>query len=242
METPSPAPDRTARSIRLFALAMLLSMLAAAALFMLWPELDLRVSTRFYCPENRYFTGENQALVMWAYRFVPDLSKCVIVLVVAAFAISFFIRGPRGRDWRIRAGFLVAALALGQGLIIDVALKDHIGRARPENVVQFGGNARFTPAFAPSNQCEQNCSFVSGHASAGFFFTSFAFLGGAAAWRRWTVLGLVLGGLTGLGRISQGGHFLSDVVFAFYVTWFSAWLVWLIFRRLGWLSDKSRTA
>ncbi|MDR0717023.1 MAG: phosphatase PAP2 family protein, partial [Azoarcus sp.] len=101
-----------------------------------------------------------------------------------------------------------------------------------------GGNARFTPALQPTDQCGKNCSFVSGHASAGFFAVSLGFLGGASARRRWTLAGLALGGIAGLGRIAQGGHFLSDVVFAFFITWWSAWLVWLVFRKLGWMDGS----
>jgi lipid A 4'-phosphatase len=118
-------------------------------------------------------------------------------------------------------------------------LKDYGGRARPAKIVPFGGSARFSPALLPSDQCASNCSFVSGHASAGFFFVSLGFLGGRAARLKWTLIGLALGSIAGLGRISQGGHFLSDIVFAFCFTWFSAWLVWIIFCRLGWLDAKT---
>lgn len=233
---PAPAPRRG--GFEPLTLAMLLSMLAAAALFTLWPELDLKTSAFFYRPESHDFVGKDNALAMAAYRFIPSLSKFLIASVALALVTSFILRHPRARAWRIRLGFLAAVLALGPGLIVDIVLKDGVGRARPVRIVEFGGNVRFTPAFVLSDQCEQNCSFVSGHASAGFFFASFGFLGGAAARRRWTMIGFALGGLAGLGRISEGGHFLSDVVFAFYFVWFSAWLVWLLFRRLGWLPDR----
>ncbi|MDR2092642.1 MAG: phosphatase PAP2 family protein [Azoarcus sp.] len=244
----APAPDHgelpPTRPCRIepLTLAMLLSMLAAAALFTLWPELDPKISAFFYRPEIRDFTGNQSALVMAVYRFIPLLARSAIVLIVLAFVIGLFLRGPRGRLLRIRAGFLAAALAFGPGLVIDVALKDYFDRARPAETAEFGGSARYTPAFIPGDQCQKNCSFVSGHASAGFFFASFGFLGGAAARRRWTAIGLALGGLAGLGRISQGGHFLSDVVFAFYFTWFSVWLVWSIFNRLGWLPTERPSA
>ncbi|MDR1462988.1 MAG: phosphatase PAP2 family protein [Azoarcus sp.] len=232
---PPPVAPRQ-RRIEPLTLAVLLSMLAAAALFTLWPGLDLAVSAFFYRPEMRDFVGNHSALAIAIYRFIPLLARATIAIIVIAFAIGFFIRGPRGRTWRIRAGFLAASLALGPGLVIDVALKDSFDRARPYKITEFAGNARYTPAFVPSDQCQENCSFVSGHASAGFFFASFGFLGGARARWRWTSIGLALGCIAGLGRISQGGHFLSDVVFAFYFTWFSIWLVWLIFHRFGWLT------
>ena len=208
-------------------------MLALAVLFVLWPESDMAVSAVFYRSDIHDFAGKDSIVVMAIYKFIPLLSTGVIVGVVLALIGSFFIHGARGRLWRIRAGFLAAALALGPGLVVDVVLKECWGRARPSEVAEFGGKARFTPAFLLSDQGGR--SFVSGHASAGFFVAAFGFLGGAAARRRWTLIGLVFGSIVGFGRITQGGHFLSDVVFAFYFTWFSIWLVWVIFRKLGWL-------
>jgi lipid A 4'-phosphatase len=35
------------------------------------------------------------------------------------------------------------------------------------------------------------------------------------------LVGLIVGSTVGMGRIMQGGHYLSDVVFAFYVVWLS---------------------
>jgi lipid A 4'-phosphatase len=42
-------------------------------------------------------------------------------------------------------------------------------------------------------------------------------------------VGIGVGALVGLGRLLQGGHFLGDVVFAFWATYFSCVLVawWL---------------
>ena len=70
------------------------------------------------------------------------------------------------------------------------------------------------PVFPPSNQCDYNCTFVSGEASSIYvIFFAAAFLLRRHA-RRMIALGVVFGSLAGLTRIAQGGHFLSDVVFA----------------------------
>ncbi|MDR2624860.1 MAG: phosphatase PAP2 family protein [Zoogloeaceae bacterium] len=215
---------------------MLSSMLAVAVLFSWWPDVDLAVSAFFWRPEIGDFAGDQSMMAVAMFEAIPVISKFIIAGLGAALLASLFFQG-RGRCWQRRFAYLLVVLLLGPGLVIDVALKDHWGRARPAKIIEFGGSARFSPALQPSNQCRKNCSFVSGHASAGFFAVSLGFLGGAAARRRWTLIGLALGSLAGLGRVSQGGHFLSDVVFAFYATWFSAWLVWIIFQRLGWMPD-----
>lgn len=213
---------------------ILVTMLASAVVFSLYPEIDLKVSGAFFDP-SQGFVGERDAFVQSLYKGVPLMSRAIIIaLFIALFAYSID-RGQSGARRRAQVGFLIVSLALGPGLLIDVALKDNWGRARPAKIQEFGGTQTFTPALHRSDQCDSNCSFVSGHASAGFYLVSLGFLGNAAARRRWTLIGLSAGALFGFGRITQGGHFLSDIVFSFYATWFAAWITWILFRRLGWL-------
>jgi len=127
--------------------------------------------------------------------------------------------------------FLTLSLAIGPGLLVNATFKDHWGRARPMQIVEFGGTQKFTPAFVITDQCARNCSFTSGHASAGFYLFSFAFL-----LRRRRAIAIVsagaLGGLIGLGRIAQGSHFLSDVIFSGFAVYAVAWLLYhMIFQE-----------
>ncbi|NMG42787.1 phosphatase PAP2 family protein [Aromatoleum toluvorans] len=230
-------PEGGKRSSRL-TLWMVVTVLACAALFTVFPQIDLAVSGAFYDPLHG-FSGDHNPFVQSLYRGIPLMSRATVIgLFIALFAYSFQ-RGATGRKRRIQVAYLIAALLLGPGLLVDVALKDYWGRARPVKVAEFGGTKTFTPAMRPSDQCDSNCSFVSGHASAGFYLVSLGFLGGAAARRRWTLIGLAVGAIFGMGRIAQGGHFLSDVVFSFYVTWFAAWAAWALFRRLRWLQGET---
>jgi len=220
-------------------LAMVLSMLLCAALFTFYPQIDLVVSGTFYKP-GQGFVGDHDPVIQAIYKGVPLMSRAIMIgLFIALFAYAFQ-RCETGRRRRIQVSYLVVALALGPGLLIDVALKDNWGRARPAKIAEFGGASTFSTALRPSDQCLKNCSFVSGHASAGFYLVSLGFLGGAAARRRWTLIGLGAGALFGFGRITQGGHFLSDIVFSFYATWFAAWAAWLIFQWMGWLREDSQ--
>ena len=75
-----------------------------------------------------------------------------------------------------------------------------------------------------SGSCKTNCSFVSGHAALGFWFIGFAW---ALGRRRYLWLGIGIGAVVGLGRNIQGNHYLSDVVFAF-------WMVYLCAVILAW--------
>lgn len=224
--------------MRRLPLTMLASMALLAVLFTVWPQLDLMTSGLFF-HRGIGFVGDRDAIVMAMYKGVPAMSRAVIIgLFIALFAYSFQ-RGTTGARRRVQVLYLIAVLALGPGLVVDVALKGHWGRARPTMIHQFGGERSFTPALQPADQCDGNCSFVSGHAAAGFYLVALGFVGGPAARRRWLVAALAAGGFMGLGRIAQGGHFLSDVVFSFYAVWLSAWLMWRVFVRFGWLADEA---
>jgi lipid A 4'-phosphatase len=105
-------------------------------------------------------------------------------------------------------------LALGPGLVVNTILKDHWGRARPHQILVFGGDAHFTPAVLMADQCARNCSFPSGHAALGFWLVAVAMV----VPPRWRCLAmgcaLAIGALVGAMRIAQGAHFLSDVIAA----------------------------
>jgi lipid A 4'-phosphatase len=81
-------------------------------------------------------------------------------------------------------------------------------------IVEFGGDKSYTPPFTPSDQCARNCSFFSGEASAIFAL----FFAAALVVPQWSTGMIFVGILAGLAdgtvRISQGGHFMSDVLFA----------------------------
>ena len=119
--------------------------------------------------------------------------------------------------------FLIVFSILGPGLIVNHVFKDHWDRARPRAIVEFGGEKTFTPPLVIANQCERNCSFVSGEASYGFAYAAFAFLVAPRLRRRvfWAAVGF--GTAVGLGRMMMGAHFLSDVFFAGVFTIAFAW-------------------
>jgi lipid A 4'-phosphatase len=197
----------------------------ALALLTEFPAVDLWVSGLFYQPGRGFPLGDSLA-VQIVYRGVPYLAAVLVAALIAclfAAALRHPVRGISGRA----AGFLLLALVIGPGILTNVVLKDHWGRARPAQIVEFGGTRDFTPAAIPADQCDHNCSFTSGHAALGFFFVSFAFLARTRR-GRWAgqAAAIVLGALFGLARIAQGGHFLSDVVIAGLLVYATSWLLY----------------
>ena len=206
------------RDLSLFALSL--------ALFAVWPEIDLRVSAQAYSPEAGFYLND-LPWVEASYWLFARLQLVILPLLLIGLLLSF-TRAKRALPARRSLLFLLAALLLGPGWVVNEALKNHWGRARPEQVMEFGGPQRFTPALQPADQCVKNCSFVSGHAALGFYTIALAWVVRRRR-RLWLAVGIGVGALVGLGRLLQGGHFLGDVVFAFWATYFSCVLVawWL---------------
>ena len=113
-----------------------------------------------------------------------------------------------------QVSYFALTLLLGPGLIVETLLKPYWGRARPKDLIEFGGSSSFSPPWHWTDQCTGNCSFVSGHAAITFWLTAYAFV----LPRKWRIpalaIALVLGYAMGGVRMLQGAHFFSDVVFA----------------------------
>src|SRR5574343_386821 len=204
-----------------------------APFFLLWPSIDPWVS-------NLFFTDGTWAYSRWPilelfYRGVPRLGQGLLIGLGAALLLGCLPRLSGLRARRAVFGFVLAGALLGPILTVDVVLKDHWGRARPLTVSAFGGSKQFTPAFVISDQCEKNCSFVSGHVATASFIMAFGWLGAPAIRRRWLLGSLAAGGVLAVVRISAGGHFLSYTIFAWFAVYGALSLTEWLFGRLGWL-------
>ncbi len=231
----------SSRATELRVAAALFALLAI--IFVAWPGIDLAVSRQFFNAETGWaFSGRNLPVFEWLYRGVPRLGQALLVLLTAALLLGCLPRLVWLRSRRAMFGFLLAAALLGPVLLVDATLKDVWGRARPATVEAFGGSQRFAPAFVISDQCHKNCSFVSGHVATASFVMAFGWLAAPAIRRRWLLASLGTGALLAVVRLSAGGHFLSDTIFAWFATYFSLWLTEWIFRQLGWLPAADSAA
>jgi membrane-associated PAP2 superfamily phosphatase len=122
-------------------------------------------------------------------------------------------------------------MALGPGVLTNLVLKEHWGRARPIDITELGGDYRFTPWWDPRGDCPDNCSFVAGEPSGGFWTLAPAAL--APPQLRLLAYGgaLAFGTAVGLLRIAGGGHFFTDVVFSGVFMFLTIWTTYgLLFR------------
>lgn len=187
------------------------------AAFVIWPEMDLAVSGLFASRETGFYLNGHPLLVglgKVAFYGARGLALLFVVgLIVASVRRQTWL-GVSNKGWL----FLLLALLVGPGLLANVVFKDHWGRARPRTIEAFGGTAAFTPALVPSKACQRNCSFVSGDGSFGFFLPCFGFVAAPRHRRKVFWTGMGLGVVFGGARILLGAHFLSDVLFAGFLS------------------------
>ncbi|MEC9367745.1 MAG: phosphatase PAP2 family protein [Pseudomonadota bacterium] len=186
--------------------------LATALIFLVSPRIDMAVARLFLLDTGGFvfnYPGIGMDLrVLFKLLFWFGLGIALLGVGLSIWRRELFrLDAPR---WI----FLASCLALGPGIAANVVLKDNWGRARPFHVEELGGTRQFTPPLLRSDQCQDNCSFVSGEASSIYMlFFALALLFPASSGRLFGS-GVVLGTAAGLVRMAQGGHFLSDVIFA----------------------------
>lgn len=196
------------------------------ALVLAWfPQIDLWVANQFYNGSEFHF-GANP-LVVAIYKVFAKLHYLLLLVFFAGMAYCS-VKNGKGCNWSKRMRYMLVVILLGPGLLVNLGLKDNsFGRPRPVHIEQFGGTNQFVPVMTYSGECHHNCSFVSGHAALGFYFIALAW---ALGRREWFVAGIAIGALVGLVRMIQGGHFLSDVIFSFWATYFVALAIAKVYR------------
>jgi lipid A 4'-phosphatase len=203
----------------------------SAHIFYHYPQIDILFSGLFFVDGKFVLAGTDFGRVIFfsvnylSTALIVILPLLLVFLTVSKKKVLFFITKPI-------LIYMALVLILGPGLVVNEVLKNNFGRARPETVSCFLGPNLFTAAFQPSNECERNCSFVSGHAAFGFYWTALAFTTANRVWRRrFFDFGLLLGAFIGFVRILQGRHFLSDVVFSFFFVYSVAAIVSFLLQK-----------
>lgn len=187
------------------------------ALFVLFPDIDLAASDLFYNHEYWRWEYAEHPAVVFSYELLIVLPYFLVPALLIMSIWSFKSRNKTLYGQRKIWLFLLLALLLGPGLLVHDIVKKSYDRPRPVHIIEFAGDYEFTPAFSSNEHCSKCRSFVSGHAAMGGFLLALVFV-----FRHPVLLkaALVFAVLTGVGRMAQGGHFLSDVIFANYFCYF----------------------
>src|SRR5271165_6254318 len=185
------------------------------AVFAVWPGLDLAVAHLFY--DGGGFIGHESL-----DRFGRDFFRVTPFVVLALYAGLWLAKrygaalrwAPSGRA----VIFLIATISIGPGLIVNLGLKDHWHRPRPNQTQDFSGPNPFRPWWDDSGACRKNCSFVSGEAATGFWMVAPA----SVLPEPWQAPAIIAAFAFGVGasllRMAFGGHYLSDVLLGGLIT------------------------
>ena len=201
--------------------------IVAALVPTFWTELDL-AGARLFTGPAATLSSAHWFWVELINLYVPAVFRVGVLLALGVWLIAHFTR--KRANWKRGLAFVVLAGALGPGLLVNSGFKDNWQRARPYQVETFGGTQRFTRATVMTDQCSNNCSFVSGHVACGFFLISLMLVHQRRQ-RTWAIVGAFSGLAIGFARMADSAHWLSDVLWACPITLLCSWLVWKAVSR-----------
>lgn len=190
--------------------------LATLVIFSTVPAIDLWVSGLFF--ESGNFWVAQSSFALGLREIMMNAMLLFPVMALIFLFVNLWKRNVLGVTPLVW-GKILALFLLGPGLLVNGILKSYWGRARPAYVTEFGGEAVFTPPFQITDQCAQNCSFVSGEASGAVAVAISIFALATVSENPSSARNLrifaVFFALVGSGmRVAMGRHFLSDTLFA----------------------------
>ncbi|QYK42036.1 MAG: phosphatase PAP2 family protein [Paracoccaceae bacterium] len=198
-------------------IAYLLVLVVVQAFFAAVPGVDLSVSALFADGSRGFgWTSGIAPTVNLAVRRTGEMAAFLLLVGILYGAMT-----GRARMDHIRLmAYPLLSVALASGIMVNVLLKSHVGRARPDTLAEFGGTAQFTPPWQIVEECARNCSFASGEVA---MAAALAIPAVVILWphlgltrNRLLVVGLALAyvAFTSVLRIGLGRHFLSDAIFS----------------------------
>jgi lipid A 4'-phosphatase len=229
--TPSEQIERTSPRPEL----LILATIAALTTMVFWfTDLDLRAAGLFYHPETPNNLWPHGSFWLWQlfYHGVPVLAALLVIGSLIVLIYSSF--SGRWQQYKLAAGCVLLTILLGPGLLVNAIFKDNWCRPRPNQIIEFGGHMHHIPPLM-IGESRKGESFPAGHPSIGFSLGIFWLL---LRRRRpkWAVTMLITaitsGLLMGVGRMAAGGHFLSDVLWSGYMTFFAALMVYYYILRV----------
>ncbi len=198
------------------ALAMTVAVgFSAAFIFVAFPEIDLGIS-KFFFVEPTIFALTHSDDRLQIIGFIRQagffITRVTMIGLLALLVLSLLLRYSPLRHYRKKLIYIFLCFAIAPGILVSVVLKENWGRARPSHIVEFGGKMQYTPPMVRADQCAGNCSFPSGEAAFAFCFLAFALM--ARRRKFWIKVALAYGTFFACLRVSEGGHFASDVAFS----------------------------
>lgn len=218
----------------------LIAVLAASVLFLWQPQLDIWLTNQYYLGHNDFILNHYN----WAFN-----ARYVLYAVIRLMGIWILISlickliKPLSKIQIKPKIFIILVLIIMPLLVINTGFKDHFHRPRPSDVSIFGADKTFQEIWhIDAKQCDSNCAFVCGDCAAAFTFWMFLPFIRRRAWRVTYGVGIFgVGAFYSWIRIGQGGHFLSDTIFACLFTYIGIYIIyWYCYlRNPRWLHETT---
>ncbi|PID29958.1 MAG: hypothetical protein CSB55_00555 [Candidatus Cloacimonadota bacterium] len=175
-------------------------------------DYELKISDFFWKNERWFYKDFFIWSFLYHYGNIPALLLSAGSLLLLSYS---FIKNKLIKYRKILLFFILTML-IGPGIIVNLIFKEHWGRYRPREIVQFNGEHPYLKPWV-KGKSGSGKSFPCGHASVGFYLivpywvlrkkypeSAKTFLFG----------GIGYGTLIGVARIAQGGHFAGDVLWS----------------------------
>lgn len=191
--------------------------------------LDLRFQDAFYTGSGNWI-GNHIKWFDFIYKYGTVPAVIVSITGMVVFVVGFFSRNLA--RWRRSGLFLALVMLLGPSLLVNAVFKQYWGRPRPNQLALYGGEFAYEAPLT-IDHASTGEAFPSGHASMGFYFFAlyFIFRGRKPRLAAWAfIITLLYGFGMGLVRMTQGGHFFSDVLWAGGIVWFSCALLYYLLK------------
>ncbi|MBN9604501.1 MAG: phosphatase PAP2 family protein [Afipia felis] len=199
--------------------------------FGVFPELDLKIAALFYDPTSHRFPMQASHVASFARDAAMWITWAFALPALVSLAVKIVLPRRRMLVSPRATLFLTLSIVLTAGIISNAGFKTYWGRPRPVATAEFGGPWQFKAWWNPTGQCPRNCSFYSGEATTAFWTYAPAALA-PPQWRPLAyVAATVFGLVTGLLRMTFGGHYFTDVIFGGVMAFLIVWVMHGIYYR-----------
>jgi lipid A 4'-phosphatase len=189
-------------------------------IFTRFPQLDLDLAKLYFVDGE--FVLRSSPLINGLRLAFWNLSLLMVIVAVIALSLAHHYTWPQ-RLLPIReCNVILWGFLLGPGILVNVLLKGFSERARPRDILSFGGDRFYSPIGQLSGQCDFDCSFVSGEVSGTTMFCLACIVLIQHHQNRLTLrweyslyaILAVIFTYVFVHRVLTGGHFASDAVLA----------------------------
>jgi len=214
-------------------LYMWILFILSSFIFIFFPHIDIAVSDLFF--NDGKFIAKDTLVERFFYRSIKPVLITVILFGLGVFTYNLVTKKNLFNINKRVIIYSFLVLSIAPGLIVNSLLKQNWGRARPHQIVHYGGDKEFSAAFIPSDQ--KGYSFSSGHVAAAFSLVGLALLTQRKR-KFWIALTITYAVLMSIARVSAGGHFFSDVITSFFIVYITTQILYGYLIQNKTITDK----